>query len=286
MTETGRPEGLLTRLHHLRASLPPTAQRIAGYIADNAAEVVRMSITELAEQSGASEGSVIGLCRRVGVSGFQELKIVLAQDLVEPVKLIQEDLHEGDDNATVIDKIFLAHAATLEDTRRLLSAGQVAAAVALLDKARRIDCYGIGSSAPIAEDLAYRLTQLGRDARPVVDSHVQAVSAAMAGHGVAVITISHSGSTVETVTATRHAKEAGAATIGITRLGKSPLSRHCDIVLHTVANETRYRPEATTSRIAQLAIIDALVSCLALSDPARSITNLKTSARIISEKRY
>jgi RpiR family transcriptional regulator, carbohydrate utilization regulator len=108
----------------------------------------------------------------------------------------------------------------------------------------------------------------------------------MAGPKVAVITVSHSGSTVETVLATRLAKKAGAKVIGITRLGKSPLQRYCDIVLHTVANETRYRPEAMSSRVAQLAIVDTLVSCCALADPRRSVSNLQRSARVIAEKRF
>lgn len=109
-------------------------------------------------------------------------------------------------------------------------------------------------------DLAYRFLQLGLPAVALVDSHIQAVSAAMTGLQVAVITVSHSGSPIETLLATRLAKEAGAQTIGITRLGKSPLQRHCDVVLHTVANETGYRPEAMSSRVARLAIVDTLVS--------------------------
>jgi DNA-binding MurR/RpiR family transcriptional regulator len=100
------------------------------------------------------------------------------------------------------------------------------------------------------------------------------------------VTVSHSGSTVETVLATRLAREAGARTIGITRMGKSPLARHCEIILYTIANETRYRPEAMSSRVAQLAIIDTLVSCCALSDAQRSITRLELSERVLAEKRY
>jgi RpiR family carbohydrate utilization transcriptional regulator len=104
---------------------------------------------------------------------------------------------------------------------------------------------------------------------------------------VAVITVSHSGSTSETVYATTAgAHDAGAKTIGITRLGKTPLSRHCLVVLNTVANETRYRPEAMSSRMAQLAIIDVLVSCLALADAGRSVEKMQLSARVLSEKRY
>ena len=76
------------------AHLPPTAQRIARTIEEQANDVIRMSITELAEQAQASEGSVVGLCRRLGIDGFQELKILLSRDLVDPVRLIQEDLRE------------------------------------------------------------------------------------------------------------------------------------------------------------------------------------------------
>lgn len=156
-----------------------------------------MSITELAEQTGASEGSVVGLCRRVGAGGFQDLKILLARDLVEPVRFIQEDLEETDDFTRVGERIFSAHAASLAETRKLLSPEALERAIAILRNARRIEVYGIGSSAPIAQDLGYRLLQLGLDARAIVDSHVQAVSAAMASNEVAAITVSHSGSTVE-----------------------------------------------------------------------------------------
>lgn len=278
--------GLLARIRHSQIGLPPTAKRIASYIEQNAETVIRMSITELADQTGASEGSIVGLCRRLGTSGFQELKILLAQDLVEPVQFIQEDLHEGDGFEQVSDRVFGAHAASLAETRKLLSIDALKKAVSIVRSARRIEVYGIGSSAPIAVDLAYRLLQLGLVAVAVVDSHIQAVSAAMTDKTVAVITVSHSGSTTETVLATRLAKEAHALTIGITRLGKSPLQRYCDVVLHTVAKETRFRPEAMSSRVAQLAIIDTLVSCCALADADRSIANLQRSARVIAEKRY
>lgn len=277
---------ILTLLRQARGDLPPTARRIRDYIETYAEEVIRMSITDLAEQTGSSEGSVVGLCQRFGIKGFQELKILLARDLVEPVRLIQEDLAEGDGFAEASERIFAAHVASLAETRKLLSTDALERAVAILRDARRCEVYGIGSSAPIAEDLGYRLLQLGLEAKVVVDSHVQSVSAAMADRSVAVITISHSGSTVETVLATRLAHQAGARTIGITRLGKSPLQRHCDVVLYTAANETRYRPEAMSSRVAQLAIIDTLVTCCALANPRESVARLELSARVLAEKRF
>ncbi len=47
---------------------------------------------------------------------------------------------------------------------------------------------------------------------------------------------------------------------GITNYGHSPLQAHADVVLYTMARETRFRTEAMTSRIAQLCVVDALIS--------------------------
>src|SRR5262245_14276348 len=67
------------RLAAAQPSLSPTHRRIATYILANAADVVHMSVTEVAERTESSEGSVVGLCQGLGASGFQHLKIALAQ---------------------------------------------------------------------------------------------------------------------------------------------------------------------------------------------------------------
>lgn len=279
-------EGALDRLKALRANLPPTAARIADFFIAHAADVVHMSVTEVAERTGASEGSVISLCQQLGARGFQQVKIALARDLVQPVQFIHEDLARTDDTGTVIEKIFRSDLQALHDTMKALDTKAMAAAVVAIRQARRVELYGIGSAAPIAEDAHYRLLRIGIEAKVVVDSHIQAISASLTGPDVATITISHSGSTHETVTATKLAKEAGATTICITNFGKSPLLAYADIVLHTMARETHFRTEAMTSRIAQLAIIDALIACLSLADYDKALATIGKTFDVLSTKRF
>lgn len=279
-------EGVLDRLRLLRGSLAPTAARIADFITTNAEHVVHMSVTEVAEKAHASEGSVIGLCQQIGARGFQQLKIALARDLVQPVQFIHEDLERGDDTATIVDKIFRSDLQALQDTLKVIDQQAMARAVEAMLGARRVEVYGIGSAAPIAEDANYRLVRIGIESKVLVDSHLQAVSASLTGPDVATLTISHSGSTNETVTATRLAKEAGAATICITNFGRSPLLAHADIVLHTMARETQFRTEAMTSRIAQLAVIDALIACLSLASYDRSVSTIARTFEVLSTKRF
>lgn len=281
-----RLDGVLDRLRALREGFAPAAARIADFILMNAQDVVHMSVTEVAERSHASEGSVISLCRQLGAEGFQHLKIALARDLVQPVQFIHEDLARDDDTGTVVEKIFQSNLQALQDTLKVLDIKEMTRAAEAIVKAQRVELYGIGSAAPIAEDANYRLLRIGVQSKVVVDSHVQAISAALTGPHVATITVSHSGSTHETIAATRLAKEAGATTICITNYGKSPLLAYADIVLHTMARETDFRTEAMTSRIVQLAIVDALIACLALATYDRAIDTISKTFDVLSTKRF
>lgn len=277
--------GVLTRLQTLLPTLPPTARRIAEFILSNAQHVVHMSVTEVAEGASASEGSVIGLCQMLGARGFQEVKLALARDLVQPIQFIHEDLVRDDDTAGVISKIFRSGFQALQDTEKALSPLELDRAVSAIRSAKRVEVFGIGSAAPIAEDANYRFLRIGINSRASVDSHVQAITASLAGPDSAVLTISHSGSTVETLAATKLAKQAGATTIAITNFGKSPLLAHTDIVLNTLARETQFRTEAMTSRIAQLAVVDTLIACLALADYDRAVATINSTFDVLTSKR-
>lgn len=277
---------VLARIETVWPSLGPVGQRIADFIVRNPQEVVHMSVSEVAERTGSSEGSIVGFCKNLGATGFQQIKIALAQEIVRPVQFIHEDLEPSDNVDLAIRKIFQSNIQTLHDTQSALDVSAMQKAVRLLKKARRIEIYGIGSAASIAEDAHYRMLRIGLDVKVAVDSHVQAISASLTGPDVTTLTISHSGSTHETVTATRLAKEAGASTICITNFGKSPIQAYSDVLLFTMARETSFRTEAMTSRLAQLAIIDVLIACLALSDYERSVKTLRKTFDVLSLKRY
>jgi DNA-binding MurR/RpiR family transcriptional regulator len=275
----------LARLKSALPALAPAARRLAGVIVEQPDVVVAMSIAELAKAARVSEGSVIGLCQQMGARGFPELKIAIAREIGSSRELLHEDVERDDATATVIAKIAASHRTAIDDTTKVLDAAAVDRAVGMLGKARRIEIYGIGASAPIAEDAANRFLRLGLDTRAMVDSHSQAVSAAFTGPDVATITISHSGRTRETLMATRLAKQAGARTICVTNFGKPPLLKHCDVALFTAAVETRYRMEAMASRVAQLVVVDTLYARLALERWESALEAIQRSHAILGEKR-
>ncbi len=286
-TTDNRPvDNTLIRIRVAQPGMAKGASRIADYILAQPEKIVSMSVTELSEETGVSEGSIINFCRGIGLSGFQQMKLSLAQEIVQPVQFIHEDLARDDDMDTICRKVFHSGIQALRDSLSVLRPLDMSRAVDMIRAARRVEIYGIGSSAPIAEDTHYRMLRIGLDARVVVDSHVQAISASRCYADVAVLTISHSGATHETVAATRLAKEAGANTIVITNFARSPIQAYADVVLFTMARETSFRTEAMTSRIAQLCVIDALIAALALADYERSTETLRQTFDVLSIKRF
>lgn len=279
-------DNVIPRIRSQHKSLGRSARAIADFVMRQPEEVVRMSVTELADATEVSQGSVINFCRQLGMSGFQQLKLSLAQEVVKPVQYIHEDLQRSDAPEVVCRKMFHSGIQALRDTLSVLDPKAIAKAVGILRAAERIEIYGIGSSAPIAEDAHYRMLRIGLDAKAVTDSHIQAISASCTSAKVAVLTISHSGATHETVTATQMARAAGAKTIVITNFARSPIHAHADVTLFTMARETKFRTEAMTSRIAQLCVIDTLISALALADYDRATETLRQTFEVLSIKRF
>jgi DNA-binding MurR/RpiR family transcriptional regulator len=279
-------ENALSRIRVGYSAMAKGAKRIADFILEDPSRVVKMSVTELSEATDSSEGSIINFAKALGLSGFQQLKLSLAQETIQPVQYIHEDLSKDDKIDVACQKIFHSGIQALRDTLSVLDPRSMTRAVDVFRSAKRIEIYGIGSSAPIAEDAHYRMLRIGLEAKVITDSHVQAISASRTDRDVAVLTISHSGATHETVTATRLAKEAGARTVVITNYARSPIQSYAEVVLFTMARETLFRTEAMTSRIAQLCVLDALIAALALADYDRATAVLKQTFDTLSIKRF
>lgn len=139
----------------------------------------------------------------------------------------------------------------------------------------------------MAQDTAYRLLTLGIQAQAPVDVHVQHVRAALLRPGDAVIAVSHTGSTRETVDAARSAREAGAAVVVVvTSFSSSPLTEVADAKLVAGGLETRYRIEAMASRLAHLVVLDALYVSLLLAGRDRAESAQRVLADVLAEHRF
>ena len=282
----GRLTGVLSRLRGIYPSQSRSGQKVADYILSHAQDIIHASVSEVATAVGVSEATVVRLCQRTGYSGFQNLKVSLARDLIEPIKLIHEDVELDDDVATIVEKVFRSDLYALRETLKVLDKDALERVATWVVAAERVEFYGVGFSALVALDASYRLQSLGIQAVARTDSHMQAVSAALTGPDVVVISISHSGSSRESVDVLRLAREAGARTACITNFVQSPITVHAEVVLQTAAPETMFRSEAMASRIAELSIVDALYVCVGLARVEESLEALDRVSDALAARRF
>jgi DNA-binding MurR/RpiR family transcriptional regulator len=278
--------GSFVRLQGAYSGLRAAEQRVADFILKHPDELIYLTVTELAERTNTSESTVVRLCQKIGYKGYQEFKIMLARDLVEPTTEIHSSIEPGDDLSTIKSKVFHANAQALRDTLEVLDDEQLARAVAALARARRVEIYGVGGSSPLALDAYHKLIKLGISALALSDGDLMAMSSSLLGDGDVALGISHTGASRDVTDALGRAKTNGAATIGITHRPSSPITKVSDIVLVTAAQQTAFRSDASSSRIAQLTIIDVLYVGVAHENHERSLRMIERTREATAAKRY
>ncbi|MBD5657291.1 MAG: MurR/RpiR family transcriptional regulator, partial [Candidatus Eremiobacteraeota bacterium] len=230
--------GCFIRIQGTYSSLRTAEQRVADFILKHAEELIYLTVTELAERTQTSESTVVRLCQKIGYKGYQEFKIMLARDLVGPAETVYEQIESGDALPSLKSKVFQANAQALKDTIEVLSDDELARAVEAIARARRVEIYGIGGSAPLALDAYHKFMKLGIPAVALNDSDLMAMSSSLLGVGDVALGVSHTGASRDVCDAMENAQNAGATTICITHRATSPITKVANVKLFTAAKET------------------------------------------------
>ena len=278
--------GSFVRLQGAYSGLRAAEQRVADFILKAPDELIYLTVTELAERTHTSESTVVRLCQKIGYKGYQEFKIVLARDLVEETTEIYAAIEPGDDLATVKTKVFQANAQALRDTIEVLDDAELQRAVDALARARRVEIYGVGGSAPLALDAYHKFLKLGLQAIALSDGDLMAMSSSLLGADDVALGISHTGASRDVTDALGRAKAHGATTVCITHRPASPITKVSDVVLVTAAQQTAFRSDASSSRIAQLTIVDTLYVGVANKHHERSLEMIQRTREATAAKRY
>ena len=260
-------------------------RKIADWTLEHPKELIGMSISELAAACGCGDATVVRFSKRLGLSGYQALKINIAQELGSNPTGIQS-IHREDSCMDIFAKHAADIAITLERTKDTLSEAILVETAKCLMSAKNIVILGLGSSAPIAMDAMHKFQRAGLPACAYSDNHMQMIATSHLQPGDAVLAISHSGSSTDIVNALEQAKKKGATTISITNRGRSPIARFSDYLLPTNAEETKYTILAMSSRIAQLAIIDTLYTYIVLNGGEQILQAIHETESALETKKY
>jgi RpiR family carbohydrate utilization transcriptional regulator len=275
----------MTVVARIRAHLPALRaadQRVARLVLEQPEVVLYSSAAEVAQLAETSPATVVRSAQELGFKGFHDLKLALGHELAA---FNRAEADDGDPRAAALARVTRAGAETVRDAGALVDPATFAAAVSTIAGAQRVLLVGVGTSAPLCQDAAYRFAAVGVDAAAPADVHVQHVQARMLDARDACVVVSHTGSTRESLHGARAAHEAGATVIAITSFARSALTELADHAIVSGTRELAFRLEAMASRLAHLAILDALVVAISEKDTERSQRALTAYADVLAEHR-
>ncbi|MFJ6384317.1 MurR/RpiR family transcriptional regulator [Kitasatospora sp. NPDC092039] len=267
------------RLGELRG----TEARVAQVVLDRGADLVHLSVSDVATLAGTAPSSVVRACQRLGFRGYQELKIAAARQAPAAAPAPDDG---GDPAARALTETLRAARAALDGLTATLSAAELRAAAELLDGAGRVVLLGAGLSGAVVLDLAYRLRALGLLVDAPADPITAQLAAAGLGPGTACLAVSHTGATRSVVDAARRAREAGAGVLALTSYARSPLTETATLALVAGGQDLVFGLETTASRLAHLAAVDALAQTLLALRGPRAERALGLSADVTADYAY
>ncbi|WP_313527529.1 MurR/RpiR family transcriptional regulator [Anaerotignum sp.] len=263
-----------------------TEKKLADYVLANYEEILNKNIVELAESAEVSEASIVRFCKSLGYKGFQEFKINAARDVIPKEKHFNPSLDKDDDTWTICQKMFASGVSVLNRTLTILNADDLDTVSEFILKSKKIVFFGIGGSSFVCQDAQHKFMKIGLNVFVYPDVDMQMMAASLMTSEDLAIGVSHSGTNRSVLECLKTAKESGAKTVALVAQGKTPISKIADIVLYTGTEETVFKSESLSTRIAQLTIIDTLVSIVSFKDYNSAYQAIQLTRKATSSNKY
>jgi DNA-binding MurR/RpiR family transcriptional regulator len=258
-----------------------SVQARAGGLAPSEASVVQLLLedplfvgsattAQVAARAGVSAPSVVRAARALGLGGFADLKLEIARargttDFFDPSPALGPDAT----TRTIIDASARAGHDALTALSGALDADALDAAVEAVLRAGQVVAFGAGPSATVAADAVFRLRVLGARTAGITDHESAMIAMRLLRPGDVVLLVSSTGRTATTLAVADAAASSEATLVAITNQYGTPLTDLAGIVLAVGGAPLTEQMAAAGSRIAHLAVLDALAAAIAIRDPDR-----------------
>lgn len=266
-------------------TLPASERLVADYVLENKDALFQHPIKELATLSGTTQAAWTRFAQAIGYTGLKDLKnayyaeanTTLEQTDKGGPKIAFKDVNEYTSLQSIADNICATSVQAVQTTYRLFDAGTFSETVSDIVKAKQIQVFGVGTASVAAYDLYCKLRRIHYNVVFNHDHHMNLMTVSQIGPGDVSIFFSDNAKNTEIMQLFSIAKERKAVTIAVTKLGNNALTTGCDHVLFATSPEIDKKSGITSSRFAQLFIVDTLYTAIANRDYENIKGYLKSS---------
>ena len=264
------------------AMLSRNQKKAADLLLEDTEAAGNMTVRELADRAGVGQATIIRMLQAAGYESWSAFQRTVWREQG------QQELPEAADREVssagrksparrehrkyeAVFQIIRDDLTMISDMAKNLDLGQIEELVKVIKKAKIIDVYGTDNSANAAAELSGRMLHLGLTSRNYSDLFFQKVSAGHLGKRDVAIGFSISGETQAVIDSLTAAKQAGAVTVAVTGDQVSGLAQIADYIFITPTIHFSEISRWISSRISQMAFVDALCGAIMVSDPERLI---------------
>jgi RpiR family transcriptional regulator, carbohydrate utilization regulator len=256
----------LIRIQAIYSTLKSAEKRAADTILENPNYIVNSTIVDVAKLSGCSEATLVRLARKLGFSGYPELKSSILTEKDDNY-LLYDEIQPNDSPSVIIDKVFNIIKQSLTDTQTLIDQSQYQLALKYILNANRLYFVGAGDAYAVAYAAYLKFSRIGYNVGCSKDFDVQLIEMSKFNENDVLIVISHSGRTQSLYEVAKCARLNKAKIIAITNYPISPIAKLVDAVILTASFSPNIYKEIMAKRIPELSVIETLyINALMHSD--------------------
>lgn len=270
--------------------LTPAEAEIAAFVLDYKEEVTGLSIQRLEERIHVSKSAVHRFCKKIGLKGFNELKVALARDLAERAsenQMIDVNYPFGvqDTQREIAQKLLKLYEEAIRDTYHYIDPVEMQRVTHLLHRSRVIDIYTHAHNLNVAENFQDKMLTIGRTVncpRSFYKQRLQ-VLASDSSHAALVLSYSGKATFIEPLIEMLHKKR-----IPVVLIGKAGSNLYPEHITHTLfisdKENLRDRISQFSSHIAMQYMLDVIYGCIYNMDREKNISYLREAISFMDDR--
>ena len=142
-------------------SLFDAEKKVADYLMNYPEESIEMSVSELAKKCEASQATIVRVCKKIGCSGFHQLKIKMAREMREKEEHVITNEVNVDQIEVSLRNILASKVEELTETLNHIEEDTMRDIIHHVVSAKIVEFAAMGNTIPIALDGSYKFNQLG-----------------------------------------------------------------------------------------------------------------------------
>lgn len=269
-------------------NLTPIENKLAQYILENKEEIQTLTIENISNKLFISKAAVYRFCKKIGLNGFNELKVSLAKDIMKECKSdidVNFPFEENDTQGVIAKKLLELYETSITDTYNSIDIEVLNKVVILLNNAEVIDIYTHAHNLNVAENFQDKMIGIGRLVNCPNSFYEQRCIALASNKKHVAIILSYSGKASYLPSIVKILNNRKVDIIYIGRVGNKFYTQYIKYNLYISDKENlKNRISQFSSHIAMQYILDVVFSCIFKKNYQKNLEYIREVDNFIDDR--